>query len=107
VTITLAGDGLLRGFEALGHAGPDPAGRNIACAAATMLLRTTGRLCESAGIAGEGGRGEPGEMRLVVSRGAVDDGWLRGVTDYFVRGMKDLQDEFPREIIVRVKMMEV
>jgi hypothetical protein len=55
----------------------------------------------------DGGAGMPGEMRLVVSPDASsENGWLRGVTDYLVRGMKDLQDEFPREIILRVEMTE-
>ena len=46
-------------------------------------------------------------MRLVVTPGASTEiGWLRGVTDYLVRGMTDLQDEFPKEIAVRVEMTE-
>ncbi len=59
-----------------------------------------------AGIAREGGHGERGVMRLVVARSAADPGWLRGVTDFFMRGMKDLQDEHPREIALQVKRME-
>jgi hypothetical protein len=46
-------------------------------------------------------------MRLVVTPEAVSEmGWLRGVTDFLVRGMKDLQNEFPEEIILRVEMTE-
>jgi hypothetical protein len=46
-------------------------------------------------------------MRLVVSPDACSEtGWLRGVTDYLVRGMKDLQDEFPKEIVLRVEITE-
>jgi len=105
VTITLAADGLLGGFDAQGHAGDDPAGRNIACAAATILLRTTSRLCAQAGAAA-GGRGESGVIRLVVSRGSVDPGWLRGVTEFFLRGMRDLQDEYPEDVVLRVKRTE-
>ncbi len=59
------------------------------------------------GLAVEGGAGSPGEMRLVVSPGAdAGSGWLRGVTDFLLRGVNDLQDEFPKEIVLRVEMTE-
>lgn len=32
--------------------------------------------------------------------------WLRGVTDFLVRGMSDLQTEFPDQIALRVEMTE-
>jgi hypothetical protein len=82
-------------------------GTNIACATATAFLRTTGRLCTGRGIACEGGAERPGEMRLRLSPQADRDAeWLGGVTDFFLRGMKDLQDEFPREVIVQVETTE-
>jgi hypothetical protein len=70
-----------------------------------MLLRTTGRLCSQQGVAG-GGRGDPGEMELEIAEGSANAGWLLGVTDFLLRGLKDLKDEFPREIVLQVKMME-
>ncbi len=96
----------MRGFTAQGHAGGSVKGENVACAAATMLLRTTGRLCSQQGVAVAGGRGHPGEMQLEIAQDTVDQGWLRGVTDFLLRGMKDLKDEFPRDIVLQVKMME-
>ena len=108
VLIALSPDGLMRRFEAEGHAGAAARGNNIACAAVTTLLRTAGRLCAERGIAVAGGAGESGEMRLILSAaGAPEGGWLRGVTDFLLRGVKDLQDEFPKEIALRVEMMEV
>jgi uncharacterized protein YsxB (DUF464 family) len=107
VDLRVSPEGLLRRFEAKGHAGAVTPGDNIACAAATVLLRTAGRVCAEHGVPYDGGAGGPGEMRLVVSLEASSEvGWLRGVTDYLVRGMKDLQDEFPNEIILRVEMTE-
>ena len=99
-------DGLLRRFEAEGHAGMTAAGRNIACAAVSVLLRTAGRVCVQRGLAVEGGAGKPGEMRLVVSPGSDSSGWLRGVTDFLLRGVTDLKDEFPKEVVLRVEMTE-
>lgn len=107
ILIALSPDGLLRRFEAEGHAGAKAAGSNIACAAVSMLLRTAGRLCAERGLAREGGAGYPGEMHLVVSpEPGPGSGWLRGVTDFVLRGVKDLKDEFPNEIVLRVEMTE-
>ena len=88
--------------------GRDAAGGNIACAAATVLLRTAGRLCAEHGVPYAGGargagRDEAGRLALEA---ASEIGWLRGVTDFLLRGMKDLQEEFPKEIILRVEMTE-
>lgn len=100
-------DGLLRRLEAEGHAGVKAAGSNIACAAVSMLLRTAGRVCTQRGLAVEGGAESPGKMRLVVPPGSdAGTGWLRGVTDFLLRGVNDLKDEFPKEIVLRVEMTE-
>ena len=107
IDLRVSPDGLLRRFEAKGHAGTVRSGANVACAAATVLLRTAGRLCAEHGVAARGGAGAPGEMRLVVSLEASSEvGWLRGMTDFLVRGMKDLQDEFPKEIILQIETTE-
>jgi hypothetical protein len=46
-------------------------------------------------------------MRLVVSpESDTGSGWLRGVTDFLLRGVNDLKDEFPKEIVLRVEMTE-
>jgi hypothetical protein len=45
-------------------------------------------------------------MRLLIRSGA-DDGWLRGMTEFLLRGLKDLEQEFPREIAVRMETTEV
>jgi uncharacterized protein YsxB (DUF464 family) len=100
---------MLRGFDADGHAGTEGAGRNLACAAATTLLRTAGRLCEQRGFAAAGGAAEPGTMTLLLGEDAAeaDAGWLKGLTDFLLRGLKDLAQEFPREILVRTETTEV
>ena len=71
-------------------------------------MRTTGKLCEERALLKAGGAGAPGEMRLLLGPGAEeDDGWLGGVTDFLLRGLKDLAPEFPREIVVRMETTEV
>lgn len=101
VTVHLCEDGCLAGFEAAGHAGEAPAGENIACAAATALLRTAGRVLLEEGLLVDGQSGAPGNMSMrVVSRGTADAGKLSGVTAFLLRGLRDLAAEFPREVAV-------
>ncbi len=100
--------GHLREFAAEGHAGAAAAGRNTACAAATSLLRTTGKLCADRGLVQAGGAPSTGVMSMRL--GAVsgtDAAWLQGVTDFLLRGLNDLAREFPREILVRAEQTEV
>jgi uncharacterized protein YsxB (DUF464 family) len=107
IRIVVSERGTLRGFDADGHAGTDGAGRNLACAAATMLLRTTARACVARGVAVGGGAPSPGLMSLSVA--APDDAdaqWLAGVGDMLLRGVNDLQAEFPGEFDVRVDVRE-
>jgi uncharacterized protein YsxB (DUF464 family) len=100
-------DGLLRAFEAVGHAGSGPRGGNVACAAATTLLRTAARVCAGRGIAIGGGAGERGTMRCIVkATDSVDAGWLRGTTDFLLRGLQDLRDEFPEAVVVTTEVTE-
>jgi uncharacterized protein YsxB (DUF464 family) len=106
VLLALSPEGLLSRFVAEGHAGTTARGANIACAGVTTLLRTAGRLCAARGILAAGAAGEPGEMSLTVAPGA-DGEWLRGVTDFLLQGVRDLQREFPREIALRVETTEV
>ena len=100
--------GHLRGFAADGHAGAQAGGRNTACAAATSLLRTAGKLCAERGLVEAGGAPEPGvmSMQLAPARDR-DEAWLTGVTDFLLRGLTDLAREFPREILVRTEQTEV
>ncbi len=105
VLLAVSRNKLLRRFEAKGHAGAD-AGRNVACAAATILLRTAGRECSARGIVADGSAPGPGEMAMVLSGPAANDEWLRGVTDFLVRGMSDLQREYPDQIALRVETTE-
>jgi len=106
ILLQVSRDQLLRGFKAQGHTGGD-LGRNIACAAATALLRTTGRVCTARGVVAGGSKGSPGDMAMVLRNDGEGSGdWLRGVTDFLVRGMSDLQTEFPDQIALRVEMTE-
>jgi hypothetical protein len=57
-------------------------------------------------MAAGGSAANPGELTMVLARGAADDEWLRGVTDFLVRGMSDLRREFPDQIALRIETTE-
>ena len=52
-------------------------------------------------------RRQPGEMAMVLTDRGEDRGdWLRGVTDFLVRGMSDLEREFPDKVVLHVETTE-
>jgi len=106
VRVELSRSRLLRRFDAVGHAGAG-LGRNIACAAATVLLRTADHACRDLGMVERRAAARSGELAVHL-RKATDgrDEWLRGVTDFLVRGMSDLQLEFPDQIALQVETTE-
>ncbi len=104
INVGLSAEGRLSWFRASGHAGAGR-GTNIVCAAATGLLRTAARLLWSVpGVVESGSTDSAPQMSLVVKKAwAGDPGWLRGVTDFLVLGLRDLQAEFPEEITLRIE----
>lgn len=105
VAVELFPDGCLASFRAQGHSGSGIFGANPACAAVTQMLRTAARLLYSVdGLVMDGAADSPGEMRLAISREAnTSRDWLHGMTDFLLRGLRDLEAEFPREISLSVK----
>ena len=101
VVVELDSRGLLRGYEASGHAGFARRGRDIVCAAATSLLRAVaGELSAHEELAC---RGSAGEAQLAIQVGEAPAHrveWVRGVTATLRRGLDDLSREYPRSIDV-------
>jgi hypothetical protein len=59
------------------------------------------------GIVARRAAARPGELAVDLREAAGDKGeWMRGVTDFLVRGMSDLQREFPDQITLRVETTE-
>jgi uncharacterized protein YsxB (DUF464 family) len=107
IRLLVSPEGLLCLFEAEGHAGIAARGGNIACAAATALLRTAAGLCAGRGLVRSGSADEPGHLRceLLAPSPAARE-WLSGVSDFLIKGVSDLRDEFPGEIAVQVERTE-
>lgn len=46
ITVVRADDGTVTGFEAAGHSGAEPAGRNVTCASITILFEFFSEIAE-------------------------------------------------------------
>jgi uncharacterized protein YsxB (DUF464 family) len=99
----------LRGFSVSGHAGSGPRGEDIVCAAVTVLFRTAARLLElQPDIRIRGSASEKGRMELQIEElPARRRRWIEGLSDFLVRGSRDLQEENPKAIALRVTEGEV
>jgi hypothetical protein len=99
VTIATDSDGLLRELRATGHANWARPGRDIVCAAATCLIRTTAAaLAERQGVECRGGIADA-ELSLLVDRIPTElSAWVQGVTDVLTRGIGDLEREYPKSL---------
>jgi uncharacterized protein len=99
VFITLDSEGILSKVIADGHSEYEKKGRNIVCAAATVLLRTAARQLE--GITDVKLKGEaetPGSLNFVIEWYSENRrAYLKGITDFLARGIDDLSVEFPSE----------
>ena len=105
VEIARRSDGTLRHVKASGHSGFGPIGRDVVCAAATVLLRTAARTLDGAtGINIVGGAEEPGNFEFSLEEvPARQEDWARGVSDSLVCGLMDLRAEFPHSVEILIK----
>jgi uncharacterized protein YsxB (DUF464 family) len=92
--------GLLRSCKASGHAGWGKAGRDIVCAAVSVLMRTGLEALQSrSGIKVEG-YAEKGECWIEVScdsdEGDKSRDFLMGVGTFLLKGLQSVADEYPR-----------
>ena len=86
--------GRLTGFECVGHAGYAEAGRDIVCAAVSILTTTCVNALESvAGIAPRV-QASPGKMILSLPQDAGHDAQV--ILQAMRQGLRDLAEEYPR-----------
>ena len=104
VVIRVGGDGCVRAVRAAGHAGDAPAGANVACGAASAVLRAAAEaLGGHAGLGCDARAERPGSFSLRLDPPpASSREWVRGVTDVLLRGCLLIEDEFPGAVRVRI-----
>ena len=91
-----------------GHAVRSAGKDSIPCAAVSSLVRTAARLVEGhTGIDSSGAAPQPGSLELRLDRvDAESRNWLRGVTDYLVVGLKDIEADYPDDCSIVLKTQE-
>ncbi|UCF98718.1 MAG: ribosomal-processing cysteine protease Prp [Spirochaetaceae bacterium] len=104
VEIRLGHQGALRGFSVSGHSGTGSRGEDLVCAAVSVLFRTAARLLQlQPDVDVQGGAAENGTMELQVDTVPAERRqWLVGLSDFLIRGARDLQEENPGAISLRV-----
>jgi uncharacterized protein YsxB (DUF464 family) len=109
IEIRLDRRGALLGFSVSGHAGSAPKGEDLVCAAVTVLFRTAARALQlQPDIRIRGSSPENGRMELRIEElPAAKRQWLAGLSDFLIRGSRDLQEENPKAIALRVIEGEV
>jgi hypothetical protein len=97
-------EGVLKAFDATGHAEWDGKGMDIVCAAFTVLVRTAARVLEAdEGVTLEGGAREPGTIGFTVDGYvAARLPWILGVQDVLRKGVQDLSEEYPEHCGITV-----
>ncbi len=99
VSLTCGRDGELRSCCGKGHAGYAPAGCDIVCAAATVLLRTALQvLLDSYGASVVVNAPEPGILEFRVRDGIGDKSRLIYTADFLRAGLVSLKAEYPQYV---------
>ena len=91
-----------------GHAAREAGSASIPCAAVSALVRTTARIVEGrAGIESSGNAPHPGSLELRLYRvEAASREWLRGITDFLIVGLKDIEADYPGECRIVLNTQE-
>ncbi len=92
-----------------GHAEFDKSGEDILCSAVSILTRTAGRmLLSELDVNCDTVSEKKGSFKLVVS--LVPDGkreWMRGVTEFLLHGLSDLEKDYSAFIKLEITYNEV
>jgi len=90
-------EGVLRRVESTGHAGTDVRGKDLVCAAASVLLRTAYEaMAQIDGVKIEGAAPEPGSLWFSVRDFRPEDAErLKGIGDFLLTGLSGLEREQP------------
>lgn len=89
--------GVIVFVKAFGHAGSTASGKNIVCGAVTILLRTAYRtFLAKNGIKAVVRAEKEGQLYFQVENYLPENcQQLKGITDYLLTGLKDMESEYP------------
>jgi len=103
--VVLDTEGRIVRFEASGHGGTAPAGRDIVCAAFTVLARTAYEtLAALPGVEIAGEAPEPGVLRFAVRRVSEESGGQAlGISNFLLTGISGLEREYPGQVGLKIE----
>lgn len=98
-------DGCITRLWSQGHDEVGPGELSLVCGIVSAILRTAVRLVESREeITWCGEAPNPGEMFLLIEECPVETkAWLQGITDFILKGIGDLQTDFPDKVTLNVR----
>lgn len=104
VDIELSKKTIIKSLRASGHALYNNKGNDIVCAAATCLLRTAANLlANDKSLKVTGNAEKPGNLEMILIKYPEKKAsWLTGVTEFIIKGLSDLENEFPDKINVNI-----
>lgn len=104
-SVVLDAEGRIVRFEASGHGGSAPTGRDIVCAAFTVLARTAYEtLAALPGVEVEGEAPEPGILRFAVRRSdPAQAEKAAGIADFLLTGISGLEREYPGRVALKIE----
>ena len=108
ILILIDTDRVLKEIRASGHAGDAAKGTNIICSAATSLLRTACRTVKSdRDIKCSYKAAVPGQIDFSIHYyDEKKTEWLKGITDYLLTGLTDLDNEYPEYFEIKITIIE-
>ena len=102
--IVLDERGELRSFSASGHAGRFSNGRDIVCAAFSVLARTAySTLAALPGIELRGEAEKPGVLDFEILNSAAGTERAIGIADFLLTGLGDLAREYPDAVALTIE----
>ena len=99
---------MLREIRASGHAGDAAKGYNTVCAAASSLIRSACRTVNNdSDIESLFSAPEPGQLDFSIQKYEIlKSEWLKGITDYLLTGLTDLDNEYPEYFNINITTIE-
>ena len=104
VRVLTDSSGCLKQLSAAGHSGSSEKGKDILCAAVTVILRTAARVLQgrektAVTVLAD----ECGQFKMIVQPFPdPDKEWFNGVSDMVIWGLMDLRDEYPGNIRLKL-----
>ena len=100
IDICLNSNNIIKYVSAEGHAGDSPAGKNIICAAVSVLIRSAYRTIvkNSKVEACITAKNEGSLYFRIIKFDESQTEWLKGISDYLLTGIKDIESESPDSV---------